>query len=211
MLAIIAKHVKEVSVLRRLLFCAAQLNPEVLDFSCSVRLWRTTRYDWFRHSCSSSEKFGKDWSQGSCWWRRSSERASMLALRWTERRTTAGHRRKERNCVACGGQLLLRKDRPSYISVYDTHFGPLQGTHYHKKCSLTQYYGYHTTGGGNSLVVYNDNWMEYQYFVSSSLTAFSLRTLREADAQILIGQLSYQQIAEIFNHIHCRQSGHHMQ
>ena len=56
-----------------------------------------------------------------------------------------------------------------------------------------------------------DNWIEYQYFVSSSLTAFSLRTMREVDAQILIGQLSYQQIAEIINHVHYRSSKHHVQ
>jgi hypothetical protein len=53
--------------------------------------------------------------------------------------------------------------------------------------------------------------MEYEYFVSSSLTAFSLRTMREVDAQILIGQLSYQQIADMFNHIHHRSSKHHVQ
>ena len=57
---------------------------------------------------------------------------------------------KETKCVTCGSQLPLRKDRPTCITVYDTNIGPMQGTHYHKncsKCSLTQYYRYHTTGG----------------------------------------------------------------
>ena len=69
------------------------------------------------------------------------------------------------------------------------------------------------TGGGNLRVIYNDNRMEYQYFVSSSLTAFSLRTMRAVDAQILIliGQLSYQQIAEMFNHVHYQSSKYYVQ
>ena len=35
-------------------------------------------------------------------------------------------------CLSCGSQLLLRKDRPSSITLYTQFFGTVPGTHYHK-------------------------------------------------------------------------------
>lgn len=46
---------------------------------------------------------------------------------------------------------------------------------------------------------YNTDWQSLKYFVSSSLTAFSLNMLKRMDIEIVIGQLSYKQIAEVFN------------
>ena len=108
------------------------------------------------------------------------------------------------SCVLCGQRLTLRRDRPSSITVYDDSLGPVLGSHFHKictnnSCKLTQYFGYYTIG---SKSIFNDNWKDLAYFVSSSLTAFSLSMLKRIDIEIIIGQLSYKQIADIFNHVH---------
>lgn len=107
----------------------------------------------------------------------------------------------ETECCQCGKLLNLRRDRSSTIVIYD----PNPGTHFHKvcsnsNCSVVQYYGYYSTGSGQSKG-YNANWMSLPWFVSSSLTAFSMDLLRRVDSEILIGQLSYKQIADIYNNI----------
>lgn len=48
-------------------------------------------------------------------------------------------------------KLLLRKDRPAQVIVYDDTMGSVPGSHYHKycrnrSCGFTQYYGYYTAG-----------------------------------------------------------------
>ena len=53
-----------------------------------------------------------------------------------------------------------------------------------------------------SQVLYNTAWRDLRYFVPSSLTAFSMHVLRQAEYQVVIGQLSYKQIADNFNHMH---------
>ena len=110
-------------------------------------------------------------------------------------------------CELCGEVLSLRKDRPASIVLYDYESGSVPGTHYHKVCSskicnLTQYYGYYTTGQASSKVYFNSDWNSLPYFISSSLTAFSLSMLRQVDSEVLLGQLSYKQIADIFNDVH---------
>ena len=109
------------------------------------------------------------------------------------------------NCRSCGGKLLLRQDRPSRITVYTESMGTVVGSHYHKfcqnfrkGCSLRQYYGY-SSEGNQTTVFYNANWAEHKFFVSSSETAFELTLLRKFDADLLLGQLSYSQKAEIYN------------
>ena len=37
-------------------------------------------------------------------------------------------------CVLCKRELVIRKDRPSYITVYDIQIGPAPGMHFHKIC-----------------------------------------------------------------------------
>lgn len=118
----------------------------------------------------------------------------------------------EENCILCGEQLSLRKDRPSAVVVYDDNLGSVPGSHYHKCCSsraactLTQYYGYYTVLGddGSSHILYNSSWKQLAYFVSSRETAFTLSILHRLDSEVLIGQLSYmyKQRADIFNHVH---------
>ena len=113
----------------------------------------------------------------------------------------------EKCCTLCGQALTLRRDRPTSIVVYDDNLGSVPGSHFHKTCTnklctLTQYYGYYTTGSESSQVFYNADWSIHRFFVSSSLTAFSMRMLKRIDSDVLIGQLSYMQIADIFNHVH---------
>lgn len=111
------------------------------------------------------------------------------------------------SCVNCGGKLILRKDRPASLVLYDDSFGAVPASHFHKycsnhTCSVTQYYGYYTTGGCDLQVFYNADWSSLPYFVASRETAFSTLLLQRLDSEIVIGQLSYQQRANIFNDVH---------
>ena len=115
----------------------------------------------------------------------------------------------EDTCVLCGTNLKLRRDRVAPIIVYDDIMGSVPGSHFHKYCSnpacgCTQYYGYHTTGGNqcSSQVFFNDNWEVLPYFVSSRETAFSMTTLHRFHSEILLGQLSFKQCADIYNLMH---------
>ena len=40
----------------------------------------------------------------------------------------------ESTCRMCGGTLLLRRDRPSKVTLYTKHLGTVPATHYHKFC-----------------------------------------------------------------------------
>lgn len=109
-------------------------------------------------------------------------------------------------CCKCQGPLSLRSDRPSRIVIYDDRLGTLPGTHYHKycrkpRCRVHQYYGYHTRGDEGELY-YDDDWSTLPYFVSTQKTAFSVTFLQNYDAELLIGQVSYKQRANIYNYVH---------
>lgn len=49
---------------------------------------------------------------------------------------------------------------------------------------------------------YDDDWSTLSYFVSTQKTAFSVTLLQNYDAELLIGQVSYKQRANIYNYIH---------
>ena len=51
---------------------------------------------------------------------------------------------------------------------------------------------------------YDKNWFTLPYFLSTRETAFSTDMLRRLDKEILIGQISYKQRADIFNEVHTR-------
>lgn len=115
---------------------------------------------------------------------------------------------KNNKCKKCDSKLLVRGDRPSRVTVYTEIFGTVPGTHYRKFCSnsrkgcnFTQHYGY-SADGSLSGVVYDDDWRAAKYFVSTSETAFELSFLEKYDADLLIGQVSYSQKAEIYNFTH---------
>lgn len=92
--------------------------------------------------------------------------------------------------------------------------GSVPGSHYHKycsnrSCSFTQYYGYYTTGESTG-VYYSSNWESLPYFVSSRETTFSNDMLQRFNAEILIGQQSFKQCADVYNFLHgyTKQSQH---
>ncbi len=110
------------------------------------------------------------------------------------------------HCCRCGGPLSLRADRPSRVCIYDDTVGTVPGTHYHKlcrkpRCKLYQHYGYHTIGEDGKLV-YDNDWSLLPYFISTQKTGFATSVLRRFDADLLIGQVSYKQGAEIYNYVH---------
>lgn len=112
------------------------------------------------------------------------------------------------SCEHCGGKLLLRKDRPSQITVYTESSGTVVGRHYHKYCqnfrkgcTFRQHYGY-MSGGSTSLSLYDREWLENKYFISTSETAFEMDMLKKFDAELLLGQISYSQKADIYNMHH---------
>ena len=107
-------------------------------------------------------------------------------------------------CEKCGSPLQVRKDRHSSVTIYDARLGTIPGAHFHKicqnlNCNVIQHYGYYTAGGN---VVINCGWESLLYFPSSRDTFFSLDILQQADAHVLIGQLSFKQQAEIYNYRH---------
>ena len=114
-------------------------------------------------------------------------------------------------CVMCHSRLLVRKDRPASIVIYDDRMGTVHGTHFHKYCTNRacghiHYYGYYTSGKASqcSKVIFEDDWESLRYFVSSHETAFSLNLLKRFNSEILFGQMSFKQCAEVYNHLqHC--------
>ena len=109
-------------------------------------------------------------------------------------------------CNVCGMGLYVRPDRFSKLVVFDEKQGTLPATHYtkycrKKGCSYQQHYGYHSFGNGSE-VFYERSCLDSEYFVSSRETAFSTEMLKKLDVEILIGQLSYKQKADIYNNYH---------
>ena len=51
-------------------------------------------------------------------------------------------------------------------------------------------------------VYYDKDWASLPFFMSSRETAFTMKMMQRLDTEILIGQLSYKQRADIYNHIH---------
>ena len=108
-------------------------------------------------------------------------------------------------CPACEGSLHLRTDRPSTLTLYSDEYGSVPATHYHKYCrsgkrgcKFIQYYGYATNGDG--YLYYDDSWDILPYFISSQETAFETKFLMKFNAEMLIGQISYKQKADIYNY-----------
>lgn len=109
-------------------------------------------------------------------------------------------------CITCGSKLYTRGGRTSNVTLYDDRLGTLPATHYtrycrRKGCSFQQHYGYYTQGDCSE-VKYDNDWQKELYFMSSRETAFCLDMLRRLDKEVLIGQISYKQRAELYNDIH---------
>ena len=109
-------------------------------------------------------------------------------------------------CKLCNGQLLVRKDRPSFPVVYTECFGTVSGIHFRKYCqnnakgcSFTQHYSFHTTT--TNLIEYDRNCLNQPYFLYTNMTCFSTTLLTKLSAEILLGQISYKQKADIYNYM----------
>lgn len=112
---------------------------------------------------------------------------------------------RNEKCLECSGNLLLRGDRPSRVTVYTESQGTVIGSHFvkfcqhfRKGCSFNQHYGYHSMGN-KSTSYYDSDWDKHPYLVSTSQTAFELTLLQRFDFELLIGELSYKQKSEIYN------------
>ena len=51
-------------------------------------------------------------------------------------------------------------------------------------------------------MIFDSDWDQLPYFVSTSKTAFSLMFLKQFEAELLLGQVSYLQKSTIYNYYH---------
>ena len=100
----------------------------------------------------------------------------------------------ETKCHACGGQLFLRKDHPSRLTLYTASLGTVPATHFHKlcrnsrkECHIVQYYGYSKLGIDS--MFYDTKWMTLPYFLSSKETGFEMNKLNDFDVELLVDQI----------------------
>ena len=218
MLELIAKYIKDASVLRKILFAAVFLSPHLPEFWSIVVQFAT---DGKGESSLTPEQAKA--STDNIQMLNSSAFATdevlfkqVLQLELPAARPLGIPLISDNStCILCGSKLLLRKDRPVRVVVYDDSRGTLPASHFHKYCSrricpFIQYYGYYTKGGPQSCaVIYNSDWNSLPYFVSSKETAFSMDMLKRLDAEVVIGQLSYKQRSDIYNHVHNSSSNDH--
>ena len=111
-------------------------------------------------------------------------------------------------CKLCKGDLLVRADRPSFPIVYTENYGTINSTHFRKYCQnhaigchFTQHYGF-SMRGIESQIEYDADSLDLPYFLSSNMTGFQTSMLHHLTAEMLIGQMSYQQKADTYNYIH---------
>lgn len=110
----------------------------------------------------------------------------------------------KQKCILCNSKLYIRSDRFALAVLYDDKLGTLPAIHYTRYCrksgcSFQQHYGYYTCGSLDD-VIYNDDALDLSYFMCSRETGFTTKLLIRFDSDCLIGQISYKQSAEIYNH-----------
>lgn len=110
----------------------------------------------------------------------------------------------QKSCLSCNGKLLLRNDRPSHVILYTETLGTVSATQFYKYCQnhrkgckFVQYYGHYSVGDVN--MYYDHDWNILPYFLSSQETGFEMSILKKYDIELLIGQMSYKQRADIYN------------
>ena len=210
MLELIAKYIKDASVLRKILFAAVFLSPCLPEFWSLVVQFATDGKSESSITPEQAKALAENIQMlnSSAFATDETLFKQILLLELPSARPLGIPLVSDNStCILCGRNLLLRKDRPVPVVLYDDSRGTLPASHFHKYCSrricpFIQYYGYYTKGGQQTCaVVYNDNWNSLPYFVSSKETAFSMDLLKRLDAEIVIGQLSYKQRADIYNHV----------
>ena len=109
----------------------------------------------------------------------------------------------KQTCQLCSSPLVIKADRPSKVSIYTDSTGTIDGSHFRKICKrfrsgcpFVQHYGHYSTG---NQIYFDRDWHTLPYFLSTRETAFEMSLLLQLDAEVLIGQLSYKQRAEIYN------------
>lgn len=208
MLGVLAKHMKDVSVLRRLLFAAVFLSPDLPEFWAVVVEFAT---EGKISKCSVTPQQVKTLIENIQVLNASAFRPDCELLKELISMDLPGKKplgviliSPISSCILCGSTLQLRNDRHAPLVLYDINLGTIPGAHFHKfcpkrTCSLTQYYGYYTTQGR---VIFNRDWATLPYFLSSRETGFSYEILKQLDANIMIGQISFKQQADIYNYMH---------
>lgn len=212
MLGVLAKYFQDVSVLRRLLFAVAFLSPELPMFWATVVEFATAGKV---SKCSVTPDQVRALTENI----QALNAAAFETDHALQKELIFLHLPGKKplgiplispssSCLLCGCQLQLRKDRHAPIVIYDAKYGTIPGAHFHKfcpkrTCSFTQYYGYYST---QNQIIFNSDWSSLPFFISSRDTAFSLDILKQLDANIMIGQISFKQQAEIYNYMHgyCR-------
>ena len=207
MLGVLSKYFQDVSVLRRLLFAVVFLNPElpmfwgvVMEFATAGKIQKTSiTPDQVKAiieniQALNSAAFETDHSMLRELISLDIPGKKPLGFILISPLTT---------CVRCGRQLKLRKDRHAAVTIYDCKLGTIPGAHFHKicpnrTCNVTQYYGYYNSEGNT---LFNSAWESFPYFASSRDTFFSVDFLKQFDAHILIGQVSFKQQADIYNYM----------
>ncbi|CAH1274686.1 Hypp5386 [Branchiostoma lanceolatum] len=99
-------------------------------------------------------------------------------------------------CRVCKGRLQLATNRASEVVMYNGAYGTFFGMKYPRicsqKCNFVQHYGAFYTLDGKKY--YDDDWERNEFLLSSSS-----KMLQDFDGELLIGILSYEQKADIYN------------
>jgi len=209
MLPAISKHVKDVSVLRRLLFALSQLPNDLPDVWKLAVEFATKGKEGSIEDSESTKLMLKNLEEIdiSAFLDDKSLFFELLATPFSCNKSLGVALVPPMiACLLCGSNLQLRKDRPAAVALYDDNVGTIPGSHFHKicknrLCGYTQYYGYYTLKGSTQ-VFFNRDWECLPYFVSSWETVFSKASMQRFETEILLGQLSFKQCAEIYNQIH---------
>ena len=91
------------------------------------------------------------------------------------------------------------------MAVYTDDMGTVNATHFRKycqnsrkQCHFTQYYGFHKNSDSRN-IIFDQDWEQHQYLVSTSKTAFSLSFLKRFEAEPLLGQVSFNHKSAMHN------------
>ena len=210
MLGSLSTVIKDASTLRRMVFAAAYLPPNtpnfwgiVVEFATSGMTTRSAvtpeqaRVLMENLKILDKQAFSTD--------QQLTQELSQMPMPPTNKPLGLILLSPRESCTLCGSKLLVRADKASSVVVYDNNLGTVPATHFHKCCSrrscpYTQFYGYYTCS--DSCTYYNDDYRELPFFMSTRETAIAMSLLKCLDAEVLIGQLSYKQRADIYNEVH---------
>lgn len=199
MLSTVSEHIQDVSVLRNFLFAIAQLpedlpNKWYMAVEFSVKDKKSAGVN-----AETAKVLGENLLELDTL-AFSSDKTLFLQLLQFPKKNPLGVvlLSKNEQCTMCYSKLVVRKDRPSPVVIYDDQRGTLPGSHFHKTCTntscdFTQYYGYYTTKRAKSSkdsceVFFYSDWHTLAYFISTRETVFTMSALSRFNSEILLGQ-----------------------